>query len=153
MAYIDKNGVCQDDGCFRDIRERTVPRRSYTCVERELSQVEAERDKYKPYFDALRKRHNGYDPEFRKDSGCTEPATPEIALDELTEEADSLAVDAPIHAVLTRLKTRNDKLMAGLTLAMEWLDSVCDPECYDLRTPAGVAVHAKLVALLKEVEK
>ncbi|HUV65373.1 MAG TPA: hypothetical protein VMW24_15865 [Sedimentisphaerales bacterium] len=47
MAYIDKNGVCQDDGCFRDIRERTVPRRCYTCVERELAQVKAERDDLK----------------------------------------------------------------------------------------------------------
>ena len=49
-----------------------------------------------------------------------------------------------------KLVAERDRLVAGLKLAMEWLDSVCDPECYDLRTPEGVAVHAKLVALLKE---
>jgi len=42
--------------------------------------------------------------------------------------------------------------VAGLKLAMEWLDPVCDPKCYDQRTPEGMAVHDKLVALLAEAE-
>ena len=50
--------------------------------------IRNERDKYKPYFDALRARHNGYDPELRKDLGWEEPGTPEIALDELIAEAE-----------------------------------------------------------------
>jgi len=51
-----------------------------------------------------------------------------------------------------RIVDAYDDLVAGLTLAMEWLDPVCDPKCYDRRTPEGVAVHDKLVALLKEVK-
>ena len=51
---------------------------------------------------------------------------------------------------MSQLKARNDELVAGLRLGIEWLDQVCDPNCEDLRTPEGLAVHAKLAALLKE---
>ena len=49
----------------------------------------------KPYMEALRKRHNGYnpDPDYRKAMpDLKEPATPEQALDELIEEANAQGV-------------------------------------------------------------
>jgi len=76
----------------------------------EYDVLKAERDEYRPYYDALRARHNSYDPGFCADVGCPEPATPEQALDELLEEADALAVDAPIHTVLVRLKSERYRL-------------------------------------------
>jgi len=75
-----------------------------------VTQLEAERDLYKPYYDALRKRHNSYDAEFREATGCVEPITPDDALMELLDEASCLAIDAPIHTVITNLKNERDKL-------------------------------------------
>jgi len=75
-----------------------------------VHQLEADRDLYKPYYDALRKRHNAYDAEFCEETGCTEPVTPDDALSELLDEANCLAVDAPIHTVISNLKNDRDKL-------------------------------------------
>jgi len=81
-----------------------------------VTQLEAERDLYKPYYDALRKRHNSYDAEFREATGCVEPITPDDALMELLDEASCLAIDAPIHTVITNLKNERDKLTDDLAV-------------------------------------
>jgi len=53
---------------------------------------------------------------------------------------------------LSQVKGQRDRLRDGLALAMEWLDQVCDPECYDLRTPQGLAVRARLTAILSATQ-
>lgn len=47
---------------------------------------------YRPYYDAIKHRHNGYDADARKTMpNLNEPATPNIALGELIDEAAELA--------------------------------------------------------------
>lgn len=91
--------------------------RGVICYQREIEQtkaqlqaVMAERDEYKPYYDALRARHNGYDEEAVKQFPELKPASPQEALDGLLQEADEFAQDAPIYKVLIRLKSRNATL-------------------------------------------
>jgi len=88
--------------------------------------VQAERDTYKPYYDALRAQHNGYDEEFRKATHSTEPESPEAALDELLAEADEWAVDAPGHKVISRLAAENAKLRRYLKTALARLETYED---------------------------
>jgi len=45
---------------------------------------------------------------------------------------------------------QHDKLVAGLELAIEWLDEVCNPANEELFTPEGLEVRGELAALLKE---
>lgn len=82
-----------------------------------VQKLEAERDLYKPYYDALRARHNGYDEEFRKAVGCEEPCSPDAALDELIDEASSFSEEYPLLTVINNLKEERDKLTDTLMAA------------------------------------
>ena len=52
---------------------------------------------------------------------------------------------------LSRIEVERNRLRDGLTVAMEWLDEVCDPDCDDW-TPEGLKVHAKLTTILSTTQ-
>lgn len=52
--------------------------------------LQAERDEYKPYYDALREAHNGYTAKGKGDNPVKEPATPADAIRELNAEWDEM---------------------------------------------------------------
>jgi len=69
--------------------------------------------KLQPFSDALRKRHNGYDPDVRAETGVPEPPTPAQALEELIEEATRLGkyeAEAQIAALQAALADRDRQI-------------------------------------------
>ena len=98
--------------------------------------LEVERDELKRYNDKL--------PTYCAYCGFEVPIDDETAL----KISEHIAT-CPKHPI-RHVEVERDRLRDGLTLAMKWLDQVCDPDCEDLRTPEGVEVHDKLAALLKE---
>ncbi len=57
----------------------------------EIASLRADVERLRPYYDALRQRHNGYDSEARKQMDTLkEPESPYVALDELIDEAEEM---------------------------------------------------------------
>ena len=65
-------------------------------------------------------------------------------------EHGTAATRAYIEKRMFDLRDQHEKLVAGLELAMMWLDEVCNPDNGELSTPEGLAVHGLLAALLAE---
>jgi len=53
---------------------------------KEIDRLAAENKRLKPFEIAVKKRHNGYDPEVCKELGINPPESPEQALQELQDE-------------------------------------------------------------------
>lgn len=88
------------DGAFIAHARRDIPRLLSTLSARaaRISALEAdcaamtkERDEYRPYYDAIRAAHNGYDPAMRAaNPDMREPKTPSDALTDLEREHDAM---------------------------------------------------------------
>lgn len=59
-------------------------------VEEERRALAAEVERLRPYEEAVRRAHNGYDPEMREQFGMKGPESPKEAIRELIEEAEAL---------------------------------------------------------------
>jgi len=90
---------------------KEIRNRQADCVveqEKEIEQLQAELDEAKPFMAAVKKRHNGYDPEVIKDLGVESPATPDQALQELQGEWDS--TEDSYAEDIVKLQTENKRL-------------------------------------------
>lgn len=113
--------------------------RANGCYEREINCLRAERDTYKPYYDALRAQHNSYDEEFRRATHAAEPESPKAALEELLCEADELAEHKRLEAENAKLRAAHGQELARLldVLSDRYEHSSADPvesiDCQDGR--------------------
>lgn len=98
----------------------------------------AERDKYRPYYDAVRAAHNGYTAKGEGDNPVPEPATPKQALRELNEEWEKRE-DVAIDGIL-RAEAERDEWKARAEAAeaiVERLPTTADGKRYDELSGSG----------------
>lgn len=73
-----------------------------------INQLQAENERLKPFETAIKKRHNGYDPEAAKELGIEPPESPEQALQDLQDEWDNMETSYADDIV--KLKKENERL-------------------------------------------
>ena len=84
-------------------------------VLKEIEQLEAENKYLKPFEVAVKKRHNGYNPEVIKELGGKPPETPEQALQELWDEWNRMEDDyvdqiVKLQAENKQIKAKSDEV-------------------------------------------
>lgn len=93
--------------------------------------ADAEIAKYRPYYDAVRKAHNGYEAKGKGGNPVKEPATPDQALKELNDEWEEMldqeiekriAADAKIAEQAAEIERLEKVMAACASLAgQDWL--------------------------------
>ncbi len=81
-----------------------------------ITALEAQLAEALPFLEAVKARHNGYDPQFCAELGVSQPATPVEALDELLKEGASMATGEKVLNLEDKLgasEQRREYLLAS----------------------------------------
>ena len=124
---------CDYDNC---VKESCQQHNSWFAKEqaKRIAELEAANRELKPYYDAVRKAHNGYNPECQKEWGCQEPESPAAAIADLLYELDEInntAIDY-LAAGFDAAEDRADQLAVvadALAVEIDDADPIYCPVC------------------------